>query len=268
MTNSHEQNIAARYVEARGRAELMKAYPGEVPDDLESAYRIQDHAIGLWPEPVVGWKVARMPPAAEAELGVDRLAGPVFNHCIARAESGEAPDMPIFVGGFAAVEAEFIAVIDRDAPADKRTWSRDEALAMIGDLRIGLEIAGSPLATINQLGALAVISFCGNNTGLVLGPSITDWRARTLESLKSTTTVGGKEVGSGGAFNLTGGYVRSVQFLLELAAKRKRPLRAGDVIATGQTNGVHALTAGQASMTDFGDAGQVGVNPVAATAIR
>ena len=261
------QHIATRFVEARKRAEPLTDYPGDVPDDLEAAYRIQDLAIDLWPEPIVGWKVARMPPAVEAELGSDRLAGPVFNHCIARAESGEAPEMPIIVGGFAAVEAEFIVVIDRDAPADKLRWSRDEALAMIGDLRIGLEIAGSPLATINQLGALAVVSFCGNNTGLVVGPAITDWRSRSLESLRSTTTVGGEEVGSGGAFNLTDGYVRSVQFLLELSARRKRPLRAGDVIATGQTNGVHALNVGQISVTDFGDDGQVGVRPVAATAI-
>lgn len=258
----HEQNIATRFVEARKHAEPLADYPGDVPDDLEAAYRIQDIAIDLWPERIVGWKVARISPALEAELGSDRLAGPVFKHGIARAESGEAPDMPIIVGGFAAVEAEFIAIIDRDAPADKLSWSPKEALAMIRDLRIGLEIAGSPLATINELGPKAVVSFFGNNTGLVVGPAIIDWRTRTLESLKSTTSVGAEEVGSGGAFNLTGGYVRSVQFLLELAAKRKRPLRAGDAIATGQTNGVHALAVGQVSMTDFGDDGRVGVRPV------
>ncbi|HNP64545.1 MAG TPA: fumarylacetoacetate hydrolase family protein [Woeseiaceae bacterium] len=263
LSNQAMQNIATRFVEARKFGQSLVDYPGVIPADLESAYRIQDLAIDLWPESIAGWKVARISPALEDELGSDRLAGPVFNKGIAWAESGETPDMPIFVDGFAAVEAEFMAIIDSDAPADKLTWSQDEALAMIGDLRIGLEIAGGPLPTINQLGPAAVISFFGNNTGLVVGPAITDWRSRTLESLKNTTAVDGEEVGSGGAFNLSGGFVRSVQFLLELTAQRKRPLRAGDVIATGQTNGVHALTAGRISMTDFGDDGQVGVRPVA-----
>ena len=172
--------------------------------------------------------------------------------------------MPIFAGGFAAIEAEFVAVIERDAPPDKLDWSSEEALSMIADLRIGMEIASSPLATINELGPTVVVSDFGNNFGLIVGPSITDWRFRSLGSMLSSSTVDQKMVGVGGAFNLTGGFIRSVQFLLELAASRNQPLHAGDVVATGQTTGIHDVRAGQIGRVDFGDDGDLAVRLFAA----
>jgi 2-keto-4-pentenoate hydratase len=234
---------------------------------LKLAYQVQDFAIDLWPEPIGGWKVGRIPPALEKGLGIDRLAGPIFANTIAWAESGAVLDMPMYVGGFAAIEAEFVAVVDRDAPANKFSWSMDEALAMIRDLRIGLEIASSPLATINEMGPTVVVADFGNNSGLIVGPSIANWRSRALDSMCCTTSVNGAQVGAGGAFNLTGGFVRSVQFLLELTARRKRPLRAGDVIATGQTTGIHDITAGQVGSTDFADDGNLSVRLTAAEAV-
>lgn len=85
--------------------------------------------------------------------------------------------------------------------------------------------------------------------------------------MRCTTSINGEPVGEGGAFNLAGGFVRSVQFLLALTAKRNRPLRAGDIVATGQTTGVHKLTEGQVSVTTFGEDGEIGVKAIAATAI-
>jgi len=262
--NAALRDIAARFVAARQQAQALAEFPGTIPGDLESAYRIQDFAIELWPTPVGGWKVGRIPPVLEGGLGVDRLAGPIFAHTIAMAESGSVTDMPMYVGGFAAVEAEFVAVVAHDAPATKMDWSPEEALAMIADLRIGLEIASSPLATINDLGPTVVVADFGNNAGLIVGPSIDHWRTRALDTLHCRTSVDSKEVGAGGAFTLTGGFVRSVQFLLELTARRKRPLRAGDMIATGQTTGIHDVTVGQIGTTDFGADGSLRVRLVGA----
>jgi 2-keto-4-pentenoate hydratase len=261
------QDIAASFVTARKLAQPMADFPGTVPAELKLAYQIQDAAIDLWPEPIGGWKVGRIPAALEKGLGIDRLAGPIFANTIASADSGTVLDMPMYVGGFAAIEAEFVAVIKRDAPAGKLTWSLDEALAMIGDLRIGLEIASSPLATINELGPTVVVSDFGNNSGLIVGPSIDDWLSRSLDSMRCSSSVDDEEVGAGGAFNLTGGFVRSVQFLLELMARRKRPLRAGAVIATGQTTGIRDITVGQVGKADFAGDGNLGVRLTAAEAI-
>jgi len=246
-------------VAARRQARPLDGFPGAIPRDLDRAYQIQDAGIDLWDEPIGGWKVGRIPLDLEEGFGIDRLAGPIFADTIKLADSGAVVEMPMYVGGFAAIEAEFVAIIDSNAPADKLAWSTEDALAMIADLRIGLEIASSPLASINELGPAVVVSDFGNNLGLVVGPSINNWRSLDLDSMRCSAAINGQLMGDGGAFNLTGGFVRSVQFLLELMARRGRPLRAGDMIATGQTTGIHDIGASQEGEVDFGDDGKLRV---------
>lgn len=253
LSTKKPEEIAASFVNARQNADGFDAYPGSSPADLDSAYLIQDHAIDLWSDRIGGWKVGRIPPAVEDEFGCDRLAGPIFAKSIRRANGSDVPSMPVFADGFAAVEAEFVAVIGEDAPAEKVEWRRDEASAMIGELRIGLEIASSPLRAINDFGPAVVASDFGNNAGLVMGPVIPDWQNRDAETLTCATYVDDELVGEGGAYGLTGGVTRSVQFMLELAAKRGRPLKAGDVVATGQSTGIHEVTPGQSVRIPFGD---------------
>jgi len=262
------QKTAAHFVTARQQAQPLTDFPGAIPNDLQSAYQIQDAGIDLWTDRIGGWKVGRIPPDIEDDIGIDRLAGPIFASTIHHAKAGAVLDMPMFVGGFGAIEAEYVAVIGADAPADKLTWSLDEALAMIADLRIGLEIASSPLATINELGPTVVVADFGNNHGLVVGPSISNWSSRDLDTMNCKTWVDDECVGDGGAFTLTGGFVRSVQFLLEIAATRNRPLRAGDVIATGQTTGIHDVRPGQIGCTDFGDDGKLVVRMTEANPLQ
>lgn len=252
------EEIAQTMVAARMAASGLSDYPGEAPTDLATAYLIQDRAIELWSDSIGGWKVGRIPPAVEDQFGCDRLAGPIFADTILRQSGGDIPAMPVFAEGGAAVEAEFVAVMREDAPADKVTWSRDEAAAMISELHIGLEIASSPLTGINDRGPAVVASDFGNNLGLIVGPAIPGWNERDVNSLTCATYIDGELVGEGGAFGLTGGVIRSVQFILELAARRGFPLRAAQLVATGQTTGIHDVLPGQAIRMPFGDGGSDG----------
>src|SRR5690606_5858087 len=120
---------------------------------------------------------------------------PIFRGTIREIESAAQASLPLYVGGFAAIEAEFVAVIARDAPAERRQWSLDEASGMIADLRIGLELASSPLARINDLGPAVTASDFGNNAGLIVGPSIRNWRERSLESMACEAFIDGESVG-------------------------------------------------------------------------
>ena len=249
--------IAKRFVAARRKALPLNDFPGEVPAGLQTAYAIQDAAIERWPDQIGGWKVGRIPVALEDGFGIDRLAGPIFRDTIRLAAGADSLDMPVFGGGFAAIEAEYVAVMGRDAPAGKLSWTFEEAAEMISDLCIGLEVASSPLKTINKLGPPVVVSDFGNNAGLIVGPSIDDWRNRPIDSMGCTSYIDGSKVGEGGAFRLTGGFIRSVQFVLELNARRGIPLRSGDFVATGQTTGIHDIRIGQAGKLDFGDDGEL-----------
>ena len=45
--------IADGFVGARRQGRALPGFPGEVPDDLVTAYRVQDLAIAQWPDRVV-----------------------------------------------------------------------------------------------------------------------------------------------------------------------------------------------------------------------
>ncbi len=256
--------IARRFVKARLSASHLDAFPGRIPSDLPSAYTVQDAAIALWPDPIVGWKVGRVGPDFEAKYGRERLAGPIFRDALQRTKDGSAVFFPVFEGGFAAVEAEFVFEIARDAPSTKTAYTLAEAADYAGRLYIGVETAGSPLATINALGPAVVISDFGNNAGLILGKEIPDWRARAIGDFVCASFIDGREVGRGRAIDLPGGPLEALRFLLEHCGKRGRPLKAGMFVSSGAATGIHEIRAGQSAQIDFGRDGEIACLAVAA----
>lgn len=252
--------IATRFVEARLARRALADYPGDVPTDMATAYATQDAAIRLFPDEIVAWKVGMVPPALQDRLAARRLAGPIFQRNLWAASSDATP-LPAIDGGFAAVEAEFVARVGRVDP-EKRDWTLDEATAAIAALHIGVELAGSPLKTINDLGSAVVASDFGNNAGLVIGPEIEDWSAR-LNGIEIETTIDGTVVGRGTASSIPAGIVESVRFLLEHCARRGLPLVEGMLISTGAVTGVHEAPIGARSICDFSGVGAIHCTVVA-----
>lgn len=257
-------SVAERFVRARRAATPLPDFPGVLPDELATSYRIQDAALTLWDDEVVGWKVGRVPPEHEPRLKAPRIFGPVFSRALWHVRPGEITPFPVFVGGFAAVEAEYVARIAHDAPAHKFDWSKEEAADLIGAMHIGMEPAGSPLASINVLGPTAVVADFGNNAGLMVGQEIPGWRERPIEDLRCETLIAGQVVGSGGAFVLPGGPIESVRLLAENLARRGRPLKRGMYICTGAAAGIHDIVAGQEGAVRFDGYGEIRCKAVAA----
>lgn len=243
--------IARRFVCARLEARALPDYPGPLPVSLDEAYARQDAAIALWPDRVVGWKVGKIPPGWVEVVGEERLVGPIFASQVQPLASGQSRPIAVIDGGFAAVEAEYVFVLGQSAPTNKVDWSADEAAACVGELRIGIEFAGSPLATINHLGPAVVVSDFGNNAGLLLGPVVDDWQARTLDSLRCATFVGDRLAGVGGAASISGGPLAALAFALNRCARRGRPLVAGDVVSTGASTGIHDIRIGESARVEF-----------------
>ena len=246
--------VAESFVAARLAARSLPEFPGVFPSDLATGYRHQEAAIGLWPDEIIGWKIGRVSGAEfEAKYGRTRLAGPIFSRQLRRA-GREPVSFPVFNGGFAAIEAEFVLVVGRDAPA-RRPTGTGRVAGRRHAYRI--ETAGSPLKTINALGPTVVVSDFGNNAGLVLGLAVGEWRARSDESLICESFIDGKSVGKGAASDLPGGPIESLRFLLEHCAKRGRPLKAGMLISTGAATGIHDIEIGQRARVDFGPLGGI-----------
>jgi len=255
QTPDADQAVAETFVRARLAARAVPTYPGEAPEEMARSYSIQDAAIALYPDRVAGWKVGGVPPAQQSALGVHRLAGAIFAGNVWT--TGEAPTpLPAIEGGFAAVEAEFIARIGLDADPAKTDWTIEEAADQIDAVFIGVELAGSPLSAINDLGSAVVASDFGNNGGLVIGPELTDWRER-LDAIQVETVIDGVSVGKGGSLSLAGGALESVRFLLEHCARWGRPLTAGMLVSTGAVTGVHRIYADSQAACVFEGVGEV-----------
>ncbi len=262
IDNSHA--VAAAFVAARRAATVLADYPGEMPINLAQAYRIQDRAIALDGRSIIGWKVGRIMPPADAALGCNRLSGPIFEGSIASAEA-DASIMPIYTGGFSAAEAEFLLHI---APGNGSALPQTDAetMALIDEVRIGIEIASSPFPGINDHGASVTASDFGNNAGLVLGPKLEGWRDLDICAVPVRTSIDGEVVGEKTAAAMLDGPFGAARFLLANLAQRGIDTSAGLWVSSGAVTGVHAVRANQSVVAQFGDHGSVACSLVAATA--
>ncbi len=247
--------LASQFVEARLHAAALARYPGEAPADLKAAYAIQDAAIALWPDDVAGWKVGLIHQDYRAQYGADRLAGPIFRSQVFSAD-GEV-ELAMIGGGFGAVEAELVLVVERAPPAGKTDWTLAEADAYARAMHVGVEFAGSPFRGINDFGPAVTASDFGNNSGLVLGGEVVNWRALSLETIAAETHIDGVKVGRGSGAAVPGGPLASFAFILSHCARRGIALKPGDLVSTGAITGVHAVVAGQRARVDFGRWGEI-----------
>jgi len=251
------ETIAEAFVSARLKATALSDFPGTLPPDLGAAYAVQDAAIDIFPDEVAGWKIGKMAPHLIAVMGYKSISGPVFRKDVRYAAPGGTVEYGMFVGGFAAVEAEYMFEIGDDAPIGKTTWSTADAIAAVKRMICGVEMAGSPLATINKIGPLCVVSDFGNNNGIIVGPEIPNWRERVLTELTCETFINGKSVGTGMAANVPGGPLESLRFVAEVCAKWGRPLKAGQFITTGAITGIHDVLPGEVARVEFKGLGAI-----------
>ena len=243
VEDNEAQRIAEAFVAARREARPLPTYPGALPVSLDAAYRVQDHALALGNGTIGGWKVGRIMPPLSETVGSDRLAGPIFADSIFAA--GDEPvSMPVFAGGFGAAEAEFLLQVGEAPPVGKTAFSLDEAAALIGSVHLGIEIASSPLAAINDLGPAVTISDFGNNNGLVIGAPIADWHGFAFADWPVRVLVDGAEAGAGRASAMPDGPLGAARFLFELLGRRGIALAPGAWISSGAVTGVHPVAPG------------------------
>ncbi len=266
MTNRNNMETTMAHAQillhARLETGLLDQFPTPLPETLEQAYDIQDAVIDGWPGEIGGWKVGRILGAAVSKYNCDRLAGPIFSDMIAQTRTNSL-EVPVYPEGFAAIEGECVAVINKDAPIDKTTYSTQEAVDMIDSIHLGVEIASSPFPGINDNGPLVTICDLGNNYGLIVGEAIPNWRELRLQDWTMATFIGDERVGQSTPADIPGGPVESVRFMLENSARRGRPLKKGALVSTGAVTGVHAIKVGQTARVELVGASQINCTIVA-----
>lgn len=231
------RDVSAILVRARLAASALPGPPPGLPDDLGTAYGIQHHSIDRWPDTVAGWKVGGVPSDYVERFNETRLAGPIFSQTVVHATESCTASMPVFAGGFAAIEPEFVLRLGRTRDEDR--------------LYIGAEIASSPIPSINDYGPIAVISDFGNNNGLLVGPEIEGWR-KERQPVTVVCEIDGEQIASRDIPVLGENVEAAREFLSALSDKLSFDLPEGSLVSSGAITGVHEAQIGARSKLDFG----------------
>lgn len=239
--------IARAFVDARRTGAILPGFPGAIPDSLDAAYTIQDHAIALTGQRVGGWKVGRIAHNLTTASSTNRLAGPIFADRILETTTTNIPRVQI-LAGFAALEAELILRIAETPPADLPI---DRARDFVDEVRFGLEVASSPFPGINDFGPEVTVSDFGNNFGLLLGSPIPDWRSRDLINAPVVLAIDDRTVGRATMATMLDGPFGALSFLVGNLARRGIALAPGTWVSTGAITGVHTIGAGQQALATF-----------------
>lgn len=245
--------IVAQFVHARRTGKELAAFPGPVPTTLKEAYEVQAALIAAWPDSLAGWKVAKINDPWRSPVGADRYIGPIFARTIGEAQ--EQSTFPAYRNGQAAFEAELVLTLAADADPQRRDWTISDAEALVGSIRIAIEVAGSPLRILNALGPLAAIAGFGNNNGLLLGPVV----AQNSGPISGSCEVSIDDTSAGRAalWRAPAAPMSAFKFALDQAAALGVPLRKGQVVSTGALTGVHPVRIGQSCVACFGGLGRI-----------
>lgn len=255
--NLQAREVADAFVRARRAHVAIPAFPGVPPADLAGAYAIQDAALGLWDRSVGGWKVGRINPPLDTRLGADRLVGPAFSDAIRTGAAAAAEPFPVFRGGFAAAEAEFMLRLAPPHTGAPLPATPAEAMAWVDEVRIGIEIASSPYARINADGPCVTIADHGNNAGLILGAVVPRALWDGLDAVTVTLAIDGAEAGRATTATMLDGPFGAAAFLIANLASRAIAIQPGWWVSSGAITGVHPVAPGQKVQADFSALGSI-----------
>ncbi|MCC6828042.1 MAG: fumarylacetoacetate hydrolase family protein [Novosphingobium sp.] len=261
MNDEAIRAVARTFAEKRRAATGFDAFPGAMPADLATAYAMQAAAMAEWDRPLAGWKIGRIAGELAEQTGENRFVGPVFTDSVQAADMAGSTAFPAIPAGFAALEAELVAVVGNAESRDD--WTAEACAPAIAAWHIGIEVAGSPYAGIQDAGALATIAGFGNNIGLILGPKVA---IADPAAMVAAVTIDGSEVARKAASELPGGPLAAVAFALNRLHRMGIALPAGTLLSTGAITGVHAVTPGQQCSAAFAQGGTIActVIPLAA----
>jgi len=255
LTNEQVNELAQALSSARKDVRILDGFPGPIPSTLEQAYVVQDGCIEASDQPIVGWKVGMVPPELREELGEERILGPVFKDVrvdlTEKQATGEAFDLPVFAGGFIAIEPELVIETNQDiAPGSINTADGVEHL--VKAVYAGIEIASSPVIDLNGYGPTAIASDIGNQYGVILGTSIQDWKT-AITTMETSTSINDELINTAATDGILNGPMAAFAFMIDCCAKRGITLPAGSLCSSGAITGVHETLVGSTSTVKFGD---------------
>lgn len=239
---------------ARREGRLIDRLPeGAAPRDLDEALAMQEALARRLGVPVAGWKIGATAPAVQSKIG---LQHPFHGRVFADTVYASGIALPAG-GGHNILEAELAVRLARDLPPARRGHTAASIVDAVGEVVPCIEINRPSFRKPFAMRGLDVIADNGSNAGLVLGPTILDWRSRDLAAVAVVFRLNGEERARGVAAAAMGHPFEAMAWLANERAARGAPLRAGEIVATGSMMGFVAAQAGDTAAAEFAGSGTV-----------
>ena len=209
----------------------IAALPADVtPPTMADAYAIQAALHGRLGYKTVGWKLAHSSPAAIRRSNLD---GPVPGRVYAQTLQESPARYPAGSFHFPRFEPEIAFKLKADLPARGTPYSRDEVLAAVGTAHLAIEIADARFADpVNTPVAPATADNMGTG-GLVIGPTIADWRHHPFTTMGIRLRAGGKVIAECVSGDARCDPIEVLTWAAGEMSRRGEGLTAGMVISTG-----------------------------------
>jgi 2-keto-4-pentenoate hydratase len=261
--------LLTQLIKVRQEGRVIETLPLEArPSSLDEAYGTAD-ALAEWIAlPVVGWKIGASMARGQQALGLNEpFGGRVFAGRVYESGAAVRPFLPTFTIG-----AEFTCRLSRDLQPGE-TFDAETITHVIDAIYPSLELNQVSYADPMGVGGLCIIADNGFSAGLVLGKEIEDWRLGDWEiahqyAIRNTQyaklmqtavtfSLNGAVQGRGCAADIQFNPLAALAWLANDRAKRGDPLRAGQLVATGDLVGAIEAGRGSGVVADFGELGKV-----------
>ncbi len=248
-------DAAAFILRARASGEPYDAIPDACrPETVFDGMKISERIADQLGRRTVAWKAGFSAPKQMADLGT---ASPPWG----RLFEGMIYDSPASLPGRAyrqpLMEAEVAFRLGAALPSRTEGYSRDEVLAAVASAHIAIEGADVRFRDGFAAGLPSIVADSFAVQALVIGPEISDWQARDLNTLAVELEVDGDVKGK--AFE-GDARCRPIEVLVAMAndlSTRGLGFAAGQYVTTGAAAAPTLATPGQSVVARFAGIGDV-----------
>jgi len=225
-----------------------------VPSSFEEAYSVQSY-IEKPNNPRVGWKLAATSLEGKKHIGV---SGPMIGRITTKMSLALNDIVSAKANNMMVAEPEFVFVFNQRIEPRDRSYTKEEAMGLVSELKLGLEFPNSRFIKFETAGELSLIADNACAHEFMLGPTAPEiWRNLELSEHKVVGWIGSKSKFEGVGSNVLGDPINALLWFLNKASKRKFVIKEGDFVTTGTTTQPMPFEMGDKIIADFGELGEV-----------
>ena len=242
---SDKSVTAQLLLQARKPGKALTALPkSALPVDKSQAYAAQAELVSLlsmhYGRPV-GYKVGCTNDTARQMLALD---SPFSGRCFEKELSASPATIDAGTLHMIGIEPEIAVRIGKDL-APSKNWQRADVIDHIEAVMPSVEVVESRFSSWPLMGFLSAIADNGVHRHMVLGESVENWSADSIEKTAVTLMVDGTTVREGVASNVDGGPFGVVAWLANHLNAMGTTLAAGEIVTTGVMTDIYDSAPGE-----------------------